>query len=260
MIFSSGRMGTEFGKRLKRAFLLWFASSAAAFLYIGHQVTEPWREKITEHAGGAHAGFQFFLAEFAFSSFALLVCSIVGFTLSERYKLPGTGDVKGLRGLWSIILPAAFLGGLLGLFLHDRTFAEGAQLHGWPQMLPEGIRWSLAFIVYDALTKEVLMRFGILTLFAGFFRGKHPWWAVMGTAIFAAGLSMKELSFPGHSPDYDWVTVSVFAWALIFNLALGAIYIKKGLWASMCLRALVDMRFLIIAITKLIAIPGEMSL
>lgn len=228
--------------------MLGYFSSAATFLYIGHLVNGPWGPAIRRETGGAHAAFHLFLAEFAFSAFCIFACSGIGFILSERYKMPGMGrigEIKPLIGRFALIaipfMPA-------GYFLHDRIFIQGAREHGWPAMIPASIGWSLAYMAHGALFKEVVFRFGLITLVSGLFRGRHPWWSVTVVTAFAGVLSLQELVFVKQRLGLDIITVSVYIWAIMLNAVLGVVYVRKGLWATMALRILIDIRLLFCAV------------
>lgn len=239
------------GKNLKTAALLWFASSAATFLYVGHMANDPWKNAVGEAAGSPLGSFDFFISQFVLSSFILFVCSMSGALLAERYKLPGAADHRAILPLLKFAPIVVIVGLILGYLIHDRVFYEGRAYKGWPMMLPEGFGWSTAFIAYSVLNKEVFYRFGMTTFFAGLFMGKQNKWAVVATSAFAASMSMKELTFPGHTLAFDAPTVSVYAWALILNLFLGFVYLRKGLWVAMAARVCVDCRFLIYPILLL---------
>lgn len=241
-------MRPETSQRLTKTLLLGLTSCAATFLYLGHITAGPWGATIRLKTGSPHAAFHLFLAHFAFAAFCIFVCSGIGFWLSGRYRVPGAGEIRDIKPLLPYFVLAGFMAFPPGYFLHDRIFILGNREHGWPAMIPNGVGWSLSYIAYGALLKEVVFRFGLITLLSGLFRGRHPSWAVGVVAVFAAGLSMRELAFAGHSPEYDLVTFSVFLWALIFNAALGAAYVKKGLWATIALRVCIDLRFVVYAI------------
>ena len=238
-------MHAPFAQKLKNTVWLGLLSTAVAFLYLGHQVNSSWGKAIEKRFGSHQAPFDIFLAEFLLAAVPVFICSGVGFFLSERYRLPGLGDVRHILKHIPLFLLASIVAMPLAYFLHDRIFILGTRDLGWPAMIPEGPGWSFAFLAYSALFKEVIFRFGLLTMIAGFFRGRHPWWAVGAVAAFTAGLSMRELTFAGHVVGYDLMTFSTFLWALLFNAALGAAYIREGLWVSMTLRVCIDFRFVL---------------
>lgn len=225
--------------------LLGFVSSAATFLYLGHLVNGPWGPSIQRKTGGAQAAFYLFLAEFAFAAFCVFACSCVGFLLSERYRMPGPGNIRELKSSSQMFVIIGIIAFPFGYFLHDRIFMMGTSQHGWPAMIPQGVGWSLALMAYGALFKEVVFRFGLITLISGLFRGRHPWWAVAVVTAFAGVLSFQELVFVKHRLGFDITTVSIYIWALMFNAVLGAVYVKKGLWATMAARLCVDFRFVL---------------
>lgn len=225
--------------------MLSFMASAAMFLYSALQYHSAWKPKIDDYAGGQNAGVNLFLASVLLATLSAFICAAVGSFLSKRYNLPGEGDLKDLPRLWKLYLPAGLIAMPLGYFMHDRIFLMGTAVHGWAPIVPDSLPKAGAQMLHGVFFKEVVFRFGMLTLFAGLFRGNRNWWAVGGTAAFTAGMSIKELSFAGHAVGYDLTTLSAFGWALIINAALGAVYIKKGLWPAMALRACIDIRYFI---------------
>ena len=238
-------MKLETAMRIRRTLLLGFVASAAMFLYSTLQYQSVWKLKIDDYAGGPSSGFKLFLANVFLATLSAFICAAAGTFLSKRYNLPGEGDPEGLPRLWRLYLSAGLIAMPLGYFMHDRIFLVGTAVHGWPSIIPDSFTGAGAQILHGVFFKEVVFRFGMLTLFAGLFRGNRNWWAVGGTAAFMAGMSMKELSFAGHAVGYDLITLSTFGWALIINAALGAVYIKKGLWPAMALRACIDIRYFI---------------
>lgn len=198
--------------------------------------------------GSHESAYSFFLGEFALATFAVLLCAGVGFFLSERYRLPGLGNLAELKKLlpyfFAFSIPLAFI----AYGLHDRIFIEGARM-GLASILPEDVVWSFVFLIYSVFFKETVLRFGLVTLASGFFRGRHPLRAVGVIAVFSAGLGLRELGFAGMTPSYDFTTMGAFAWALLFNFCLGVVFVKRGLWASMSLRAFVESRTIFYAVT-----------
>lgn len=233
--------------KFRNTLLLSTFSILSAFIYLEHQVNYAWGTHLAKDFGGLESAYSLFLGEFALAAIAVFLCAGVGFFLSERYRLPGMGRFSELKKLlpyfFVVSLPLAFI----AYFLHDRIFIEGAR-RGLPAMLPEDILWSVVFLIYSVLLKETVLRFGLVTLGSGFFRGRHPLRAVGVAAVFSAGLGLRELGFAGMTPAYDLTTIGAFTWALLFNLCLGFVFVRKGLWASMSLRVFVESRTIVYAI------------
>ena len=241
-------MRTDVANKIRNTLFLGLASSVVVFIYLDHQVRISWSAALIRKFGNPDAAREAFLAEFLLASMSVFVCAGVGFFLARRYRLPGMGDIRELRRFVPWLILAGLSASPVAYFLHDRVFLVGAREKGCVEMIPGGIGWSLVFVAYGVLFKEVIFRFGLMTLISGLFRGRRPWLAVGGITVFAAGLSLRELGFAGHMPENNLITLSVFIWALIFNAALGAACVKKGLWGAMALRICVDLRFVLYAV------------
>jgi hypothetical protein len=168
--------------------------------------------------------------------FALaLLCSLVGFLYYERLGLPGLGRAHELKRwaplslLLGLILIAPFYwlmdGKLMGLL-------PAAYPHPWP--------WALAWAAGNALSQEVVARFGLLSIGVYLLRWRgyqgHPaaaiaavsLFAVVCSALFYARMGLSTLISPQQA--LAWLAMAFAA-----QWVIGETYVRKGLLAALCL-------------------------
>lgn len=225
--------------------LIGIAAVLAAFPYTYIQSHGSWAVPIARDWGESVPPGLVFAFQFSLLTTIALISAFTGSLLHDRYKLPGLGEPREAYrtfikwGGW-----AAVAGIFLGWFLHDRFFYAVVPAKTGIYMYPKDIFTSATLVVQTVFTKEVIFRFGLLTLAVGLFRGKHNTLAVILTALFAPALSLRQLLFVDYA-FFDFHTVSTLIWSLSLNLLVGFIYVKKGLFSTMTVRMCVDLRYLI---------------
>jgi hypothetical protein len=181
--------------------------------------------------------------------FALaLLCSLVGFLYAERLSLPGFGKISDLKR-W---LPAAVGLGLALLlpwyFLSDR-FLMGNIPEAYPGYWP----WALSLAVGNALSQEVVARFGLLSIGVYLLRWRgyngHPTAAIAVVSLFATVCSLLflvrlNLSIPVSPARLMASLAAVF----ILQWVLAEVYIRKGLVPAMALHLGLGARLIVYAL------------
>jgi hypothetical protein len=186
-----------------------------------------------------------FLFQFSLTAGVIFICAMVGAFLAERYKLPGLGAPKdAYRTVYRYGAPALLAALVIGWLLNDRFFYQVAPAYSDVNLFPRGILWCAALVLHNAVMREVVLRFGMLTLVAGLFGGKRPMVAVIVTATFASVLSVRQFIFVDYPIIDHYVWFSTI-WSFLLNIAVGTAYVKKGLWAAMSMRACLDARFVL---------------
>ncbi|GEM_PF-2318650 len=245
-------LSTDVAGRLRNGLLLGIVTALAAFPYLFHQSMGAWSAPIARDWGvGGEAG-TIFAFEFSLLLGVIFMCSIIGVFLSERYNLPGFGKARDAYQIaYRYGAPALLFGLVVGWLLHDRTFYQVVPAETGIDLYPRNVLWSVALLLNVSVMKEMVFRFGVLTLAAGLFRGRRPILAVVLTAVFAASFSVRELLFV----DYARLDAQVWycvIWSFISNIILGMVFVRKGLLSSMSLRACVDMRFVLYPILGMV--------
>ena len=238
-------MMADIAARLRKALWLTAFASVTAFPYIFYQTMGPWAEPIARDWGVKGESGTIFSFQFSLLIAVGFLCCVIGFFLSERYNLPGLGDIRETNravyrwGGWAAI------GGLIvGWVLHDRTFYRVVSSGLGIELYPRSVLWSAALVLYTSIMKEIIFRFGMLTLMAGLFRGRFNYLAVILTTVFAAAFSLREFQFVDY-PKLDIYIFLAVAWSLVSNAVSGVVFIKKGLWPTIAIRACMDSRYIV---------------
>ena len=220
-------------------------ASAASFPYLFYQSMGPWSASIARDWGVTGEAGTIFVFQFTLLAAVVFICSITGVFLAERYNLPGFGKPRDVYNIvYRYGAPTLLFGMIAGWLLHDHTFFKVVPLDTGIYLYPRKILWSATLLLHNSGANELVFRFGVLTLAAGLFRGKHHYLAVFLTSFFITVLSIREL----HFVDYARMDARVWCcviWSLLSNVMLGVVYVRKGLWAAMSLRACLDARFLL---------------
>ena len=233
---------------------LWLTAVAAitSFPYLFYQTLGPWSGPIARDWGIKGEAGTVFAFQFSLLAAIALLCAIIGVFLSERYNLPGFGDPReSYRAVLRYGGLAAIGGLIVGWTLHDRFFYQIVPENVGIELYPRSVLWSVSLVMYTSIMKEMIFRFGMLTLMAGLFRGKYHYLAVVLTSIFASAFSLREFQFV----DYPKLDINVWlcvAWSLISNFVSGLVFIKKGLWPTMAIRACIDSRYIIFPILGMV--------
>ncbi|MBN1883501.1 MAG: hypothetical protein JW885_15145 [Deltaproteobacteria bacterium] len=170
----------------------------------------------------------------------LFLCALVGLSFAPRYRLPGLGLTKRVVH----DLPLLVLGGLalaaLTFFLFDRYFYAVS-----PGSYPVSPLMLISLPMKGAVTDEVILRLGMLTLAVGLLR--HRGAGVMLMAALAALMSLRYFQFLGIPIGLNYMMIAHLLISFVGNLALGYLYVHRGLMHAMLLKAVYGSRYLAVA-------------
>jgi len=171
----------------------------------------------------------------------LFLCALVGLSFAPRYRLPGLGLSRQLVQ----DLPLLVFGGLalaaLTFLLFDRYFYAIS-----PGSYPTSPLMLLCLPVKGALTDEVILRLGMLTLAVGLL--KHRGAGIMLVAALAALMSLRYFQFLGIPMGLNYVMIAHLLLSFVGNLVLGYLYVSRGLMHAMILKAVYGSRYLAVAV------------
>ncbi len=232
--------------KLRTGLLLTIAASAVSFPYIFLQTMGPWSEAIARDWGVEGEAGTVFMFQFSLLVAITFLCAVIGVFLASKYGLPGFGSLKDAFkvfrrwGAWAIV------GGLVvGYFLHDRTFYRVIPQETGFYLYPDGWISLVSMVLHTSVLRELVFRFGFVTLLAGLFEGrKGQVAAVLLVAAFASYLAVRQFSFVGYF-GFDGLVAASLAWSFLLNALTGMVYVKKGLWSAITVRGCIDFRFLI---------------
>jgi hypothetical protein len=97
-----------------------------------------------------------------------------------------------------------------------------------------------------ALTDEVILRLGLLTVAVGLL--KHRGAAVILVAALAALMSLRYFQFLGIPLGVNYIMIAHLMLSFAGNLALGYLYVSRGLMHAVILKAAYGMRYLAVAL------------
>lgn len=171
---------------------------------------------------------------------ALAAC--VGAWLAPRVGLaaPALGAALARQGAWSALRPQcvpAFAGGVAGAALivafHALAPAEAAALHG-ETPLPLAAR-----MLYGGVTEEILVRWGLMSLFAWIFwrllqrgagrLGASAAWAAICLSAFAFGLAHLPAAIAVMGELSAYFVFYVTAGNAMFGVLAGYLFWRYGL-------------------------------
>jgi len=171
----------------------------------------------------------------------LFLCALVGLSFAPRYRLPGLGLTKQVV----YDLPLVVFGGLalaaLTFFFFDRYFYVVS-----PVSYPTSELMLIFLPLKGALTDEVILRLGMLTLAVGVLKQRDA--AVMLVAALAAMMSLRYFQFLGIQLGFNYVIVAHLVISFVGNLALGYLYVHRGLMHAMIFKVIYGCRYLAAAV------------
>lgn len=237
---------TDIATRFRKGLFIGVIASAAAFPYLYFQTLGPWAKPISRDWSPNISPAVILYYQFSLLVAAVLISAVIGTFLSEKYSLPDIGADRDETLLflkrWS---GWAIIGGLIfGWLMHDRTFYIVVPTLGGLDMYPRNIPMSAMLILHNAVMKEVVLRYGMVTLAVGLFGKNRSDFAVVITSLIAPLFAFRQLMFVEY-PALDVLSFLSMIWTLALNLALGLIYVRKGLAATMSMRACIDFRFIV---------------
>lgn len=176
---------------------------------------------------------------------AALLCALVGFLYAERLGLPGRGKpASALR--WSLLgLPAGIIAAPVAWFLVDQDMVRiipGYEPSSWPV--------SLTRMAGGALAREVVLRFGLVTIAVYFLRrfklSADNWPAAVAISLFAATGTFLQLGRLQCLAEFsDPRLILIVGAAFVENLVLSILYLRRGLLAAVALDAGLNLKLLI---------------
>jgi len=176
------------------------------------------------------------------------LCSLVGFLYFERLTLPGFGRFRDLKKWLPVSLGLGIALTPLAYFAADRGLL--AQI---PETYPHPWPWAVAWIVGNALSQEVVARFGLLSIgvyllrWVGF-QGR-PWPAitvVSGFGVLCSFLFLERMDFAARIGPWP-MAFSLLA-IFISQWALSEVYVRKGFMAALALHIGLGVRVVIYAL------------
>ena len=189
------------------------------------EYTSPWR---------------FLLAELFLLFIICFLSSMVGFSFSKRYELPGVGDLRGFSDALAPLLFWASVMVFLSYFFFDRYFIELS-----PISYPEDGFYLIFFPLQGAFTDEIILRFCLVTICVGLFRDK--WRGIIFVSALASFLTLKYFNFVGVKLDFGFLFLVKFFLSFLSNLLLGYFFVTRGLIFSMALKFMFGMKYIIVS-------------
>ena len=182
-----------------------------------------------------------FVTDLLLLALLLFLSSLVGLSFAPRYRLPGLGLTKQVVR----DLPLLVLGGLtlaaVSFVLFDRYFYSVS-----PGSYPISPLMLVSLPLKGALADEIILRLGILTLAVGLLR--HRGAGVILTAALAALMSLRYFQFLGMSLGVNYIMIAHLSLSFAGNLALGYLYVHRGLAHAMILKVIYGCRYLAVAL------------
>ena len=223
------------GEIMQKSLFMALASTLFASPYFYHLLRLSGTPAIST-AGMAIYGF---LAMELFLLFLLsLLCAAVGFSFAGRRALPGFGKwsvfVKDLT--WLFLLGMALI--TLSILFFDLRFHEIS-----PSSYPTDLIYLVTFPLKGALTEEIILRLGLVTIGAGLFR--HRAAGVVLAAILSVFFSMKYFQFIGVNLPMTGIILPHILVTATANLILGYLFITRGLIHAMSLNFLLKLKYTI---------------
>jgi hypothetical protein len=171
------------------------------------EYTSPWR---------------FLFAELFLLFIICFLSSMVGFSFSKRYELPGFGDLRDFTdALPSLLLWALVMVSFSYIFF-DRYFIELS-----PISYPKNGLCLIFFPFQGAFTDEIILRFCLVTISVGLFKDK--WRGVVFVSILASIFTLKYFNFVGVKLDFGFLFLAQLSLSFLSNLLLGYFFVTRGL-------------------------------
>jgi len=176
---------------------------------------------------------------YAQSALLFVIClmsAMVGYGLMRRFELPGFGRIDA----WLGSLPTLLAIGLLLLLVSQWVF-DGDSYRISPAAGPDKLFYLLAIPLNAAITDEMILRFGFVTIAVGLCRNKLR--GVVLAALFAVMLTEKYFTYIGVYAGLDYVTASRFVFSFFINFLLGYLFVTRGLLSSMTVNLVLGLRY-----------------
>jgi len=190
---------------------------------------------------GVEAASGVFVTDLLLLGILLFLCALVGLAFAPRYRLPGLGLSKRLVRDFPLLVFGGLALAALTFFLFDRFFYAVS-----PGSYPTSPLMLFCLPVKGAVTDEVILRLGMLTLAVGLL--KHRGAGVILIAALASLMSLRYFQFLGIPMGFNYIMIAHLALSFLGNVALGYLYISRGLMHAMILKAAYGSRYLAVAV------------
>ncbi len=174
----------------------------------------------------------------------LIVCmlsAMVGLSFSERFGLPGLGDRKEFFRSIPLLIIIGMALVTLSYLLFDRFFQEIS-----PSSYPKEIIYLILLPLKGAFTEEIILRLCLLTLSVGLLKSR-----IAGILLISALSSLfvlKYLPFMGIEVGMNRLLIIQLFLSFMVNVILGYLFVAKGLLHCMTLKAVLGMKYALVAL------------
>ena len=171
-----------------------------------------------------------------------LLSAMVGFSFSRRFKLPGFGNPKDFINAIPTLFALAGIMIALSYYLFDRHFFLLS-----PLSYPKGTLYVISLPFEGALTEEVILRLGLVTLSIGLIKRKSA------GIVFVSGLGALFTIPSYHLVGIPFVLnrfiITQLCLSFTANLILGYLFVTHGFLYCMALKFFLGMKYAIVAWT-----------
>lgn len=182
----------------------------------------------------------FLLAQLFLLFIICLLSSIVGFSFSRKFELPGIGDWQHFRKSVPYLFLLGAVMAILSYYAFDRYFFQIS-----PASYPKDSIYLLTYPLKAALTDEVILRLCFVTLAVGIFRNKIV--GVILVSVVASLFTIKYFQFMGIGFQFNYLSVTQIMFSFWANMILGYLFVTRGLLYSMLLNFLLGMKYIIVS-------------
>jgi len=220
-----------------------------AFAGLATAVATPYIYFLVNNAAGNHllpASFQQFDFVMIQSLMLFVICLLsasIGFSFTKRYGLPGLG----ISRKYVDSLPLLFIGGfamaIFSYLVFDRFFYSIS-----PMSYPGDVFSVIAIPVKAAVTEELILRFGLLTIAVGICRNSYG--GILLVSIFATILSLKYLNFIRADMAFSYIFIVQLLLTFAVNCILGYLCVTYGLVYAMTFRFVMGLKYLLILLVN----------
>jgi len=162
--------------------------------------------------------------------------SMVGFSFSKKFGLPGFGDIESLKGSMNLLLTLGAIMTCLSYFLFDRYFFSIS-----PVSYPENMVYIISMPFKGAFAEETILRLCLVTLSVGII--KHKGAGVLMASILGSLFTVKYFHFMGIEYGFNYLFVTHLLLSFTSNLLLGFLFVTRGLVYAMALKFLFGMKY-----------------
>ena len=170
-----------------------------------------------------------------------LLSAVVGFTFGKRYELPGLGTLQGYKKdlPWLLIIGAVLM--MASYLFFDRYFYLLS-----PGAYHEEYIYLIAIPFKGAVTEELILRFGLVTIGVGICRNRYA--GVVLVAIFATLLSIRYFTFIGVDIAFSYIFVVSVIITFLVNCILGYLFVTRGLAYAMTVKLVYALKYVLVAL------------